>query len=179
MPFQKCSASSPLVFGYLPDHSAVLCSNMCVQILSWYIFCAICEMVVIRRDRQTWSGSDVHISKFLLNFSNQSKLVISDYLVSSIKQASQRSLSLFRWLNQDHICKITHCQFTKTAHKDLLAYFVAWMTADSSNETAPTSPISSKVITLLVSSFWLVCKVWSEFTHFIYAGQVPRLVCST
>lgn len=146
-PFESALHPHHWAFDYPPDHSAVLCSNTCVQILSWYIFCDICEMAVIRRDWQTCSGSDVHMSKFLVNFSNQSKLVVSDYLVSLINQASQRSLILFRWLNQDHICKITHCQFAKTAHEDLLAYFVAWMTADSPNETTPISPISSKVIT--------------------------------
>lgn len=74
-------------------------------------------------------------------------------LASLINQASQRSLILFRRLNQGHICKRTHCRFAKSAYEDLLVYFGAWMTADSSNERAATSPISNKVITLLVRSF--------------------------
>ena len=69
-PFKSALYSHHWAFGYLPDNDEVLCSNKCVKILSWCIFCAICEMIMVRRDRQT----DMEWIR------NQSKLVeVRDY----------------------------------------------------------------------------------------------------
>lgn len=61
-PFKSALYPQHWAFSYLPDSDEVLCSNKRAKILSQCIFCAICEVIVIRRDRQTRNRPGVHIS---------------------------------------------------------------------------------------------------------------------